>query len=302
MRIAVFTKNLTNPAYEAARLGADRAAQRFGAQTRHYVPSTPDDPAQQNALIEQALADPPDAFVFTPVHVTRIDAAMDAVQANGIPIFGFVNRMAEGRCVSQVGSDDGALADEIAQYLFANLGGRGHVAIMEGLASSITSVERVRAFDDAARGHSGVRIVGRAVGDYQREPARRAAATLLAEHDRIDAFLCANDIMALGVIDALQAAGREAQVVGVNAIPEAIEAIGRGDMLATSDFNAMWMCFLATECAIRHLRGEAVPAHIALPVQIVDRSNCHRWALPFAQRELPSLDQLPLSACTTSTS
>ena len=32
-RIAVFTKNRTNPAYAAARLGADRTAARFGATT-----------------------------------------------------------------------------------------------------------------------------------------------------------------------------------------------------------------------------------------------------------------------------
>ena len=39
-RIAVFTKNRTNPAYEAARLGADRTAARLGATTVHYVPDT----------------------------------------------------------------------------------------------------------------------------------------------------------------------------------------------------------------------------------------------------------------------
>ena len=44
-RIAVFTKNRTNPAYEAARLGADRVAERFGATTTHYVPDVPDEPA-----------------------------------------------------------------------------------------------------------------------------------------------------------------------------------------------------------------------------------------------------------------
>lgn len=42
MRIAVFTKNLTNPAYGAARLGADRAAATLGAQAIHYVPEKPD--------------------------------------------------------------------------------------------------------------------------------------------------------------------------------------------------------------------------------------------------------------------
>jgi ribose transport system substrate-binding protein len=65
-------------------------------------------------------------------------------------------------------------------------------------------------------------------------------------------------------------------VVGVNAIPQAIDAIREGRMLATADFNAMQMCALATECAIRHLRGEAVPAEIELPVAIVERRNVER--------------------------
>ena len=63
-RIAVFTKNRTNPAYEAARLGADRVAERFGATTTHYVPDVPDDVPQQIALIGRAIAERPDAAVL----------------------------------------------------------------------------------------------------------------------------------------------------------------------------------------------------------------------------------------------
>ena len=56
-RIAVFTKNRTNPAYEAARLGADRTATRLGATTTHYVPDKPDSVPEQIALIAQAIAE-----------------------------------------------------------------------------------------------------------------------------------------------------------------------------------------------------------------------------------------------------
>jgi len=63
-------------------------------------------------------------------------------------------------------------------------------------------------------------------------------------------------------------------------------------MLASADFNAMLMCSLATECAVRHARGEAVPREIELPVAIVDRSNCERWDLPYEQRPLPTLSEL----------
>lgn len=292
MKLAVFTKNFSNPAYAAARLGAERAAALWGAEITHHVPQTPDDPEEQSALIERALATCPDAFVLTPVHPTRVNAAIARIHETGTPIFGFVNRLPLGRTVSYVGSADGALAADIARHLFAHLKGHGRIAIVEGPADSPTSRERVEAFDAVIAAHPAIRVVARCCGRYQREPARAAFAPILAAEPVLDGVLCANDIMAIGVLDALQAAGRRAAVVGVNAIPQAVEAIARGDMLATADFNAMHMCFLATECAIRHLRGEAVPAEIELPVSIVDRHNHHRWALPYEQRALPPLKEL----------
>ena len=68
--------------------------------------------------------------------------------------------------------------------------------------------------------------------------------------------------MALGVLDVLGAVAghREMLVVGVNAIPEAIAAIEAGRMLATANFDAMTMSGIATEAAVRHLRGEASSA------------------------------------------
>jgi ribose transport system substrate-binding protein len=292
MKIALFTKNLSNPAYAAARLGAERAAAIFGAEVLHFVPETPDDPVQQSALIRRALADRPDAIVFTPVHPTRVDEAIGDIHRAGVPIFGFVNRMPADRCVSYVGSSDSRLAEDIADYLFRHLEGRGDVVIVEGPPDSVTSIERVNAFEAVARRHPGVHIVARCSGAYLLEPAREAFAALLRRHDRIDAVLAANDIMAIGVLDALSAAGRSAVVVGVNAIPQAIEGIGAGRMLATADFNAMQMCFLATECAIRHLRGESVPREIELPVAIVDVGNCRQWDRPYEERPLLALKDL----------
>jgi len=292
MKLAVFTKNFSNPAYAAARLGAERAAAPFGAEVRHYVPETPDNPEQQSALIHEALTTQPDAFVFTPVHPSKVDVALASVHAAGIPIFGFVNEHAAARYVAYCGASDAQLASDIAEHLFAHLRGRGNAVIVEGPSESVTSIDRVQAFDVAARRHAGIHIVGRCSGAYQREPARAAFAELLATLPEVDGVLAANDIMAIGVLDALQAAGRSAAVVGVNAIPQAIDAIREGRMLATADFNAMQMCFTATECALRHLRGEAVPARIDLPVVIVDRNNSAQWDRPYAERRLLTLEEL----------
>lgn len=301
MRIAVFTKNFTNPAYGAARLGAERAAAALGAQVLHFVPETPDDPGQQSALIAQALqlAPRPDAFVLSPVHPTRVDAAIRAVADAGIPLVGFVNPIAAAPSVSYVSSDDHALAGAIARYLFTHLAtrhaGATRVLVVGGPVGSYTSDERLRGCRDAAQDHPQVELVGFVAGDYDRGVAReRCLAWLRAQGTQaLHGCLVANDIMALGLLEALETVGlRDVPVVGVNAIPEAIAAIAQGRLLATADFNAMQMAYLAAECAVRHVRGESVPAVIELPVQVVDRHNCQAWDLPYAQRPVITLEQL----------
>jgi ribose transport system substrate-binding protein len=294
MRLAVFTKNYTNPAYGAARLGAERAAALFSDEVLHFVPKKGDDPVEQSALIAEALAlsPRPDAFVFSPVHATRVDPAIRQVVAAGIPMIGFVNPIAAAPMVSYVSSDDYQLALAIARYLFQHLQGRGRVLVVTGPEESYTSLERLRGFQEAAREAPGIALAGQVAGDYVREVARDRTAAWLRTNTAPDAVLVANDIMAIGVLDALDASGQTAAVVGVNAIPQAIAAIAAGRMLATADFNAMQMAYLAAECAARHLRGEAVPRTIELPVQIVDGSNYAQWNLPYEQRPVITLEQL----------
>jgi ribose transport system substrate-binding protein len=286
MWLAVFTKNRTNPAYAAARLGADRTARNFGVDTRHYVPDRPDDVDEQIALIDEALEQRPDAFVLVPVHPTAVNGAIRRIVAAGIPLVGYLNRYTEPGPVSFVGSDDYALGVRIATYLFDHLHGRGDVLLVEGPRESVTSLDRLRGFRDARKRFPGIRFVATICGEYQRKNTIAAVAAFLTSGVRFDAVLAANDVMALGTIDALEAAGRKSIVVGVNAVPDAIQSIKQGKLLATIDFDALKIAGVATEAAIRHLRGETVPQEIILPVQIVDRSNCAEWDKPFEERPL----------------
>ena len=300
MKLAVFTKNRSNPAYDGARVGAERAARHHGVRVLHFVPERPDDALQQIALIDEALACRPDAVVMSPVHPTRVDGAIRRIHAANIPIVALVSPVLAVPCVSFVASDDYRLANEIARYLFETMCGRGRVLLVGGHEESFTSVRRLRGFRDAAGGHPRIAFVGTVVGDYIRPTAHANTARWLSANPdaEIDACLVANDIMALGVIDALREAGRRALVVGVNAIPEAIPALESGDLLATADFNAMRMAYLSVEIAVRHLRGETVPERIHLPVEIVTHENCSQYRCPYEERSVLTLDEvLGVSKC-----
>jgi ribose transport system substrate-binding protein len=290
LHIAVFTKNRSNPAYEAARIGADRTASRLGGHTTHFVPRAPDDGAEQVALIDAALVQRPDGFVFVPVHETAVNDAVRRIDASGIPLANIINRMSVGNRITFVGSDDIALALAVAGRLIEHLGGRGAIAIMEGTSGSVTSKARLAGFRQAAARFAEIRILTVGAANYQHDDARWLMEEWLGAYPRIDGLLCANDVMALGAIEAMHAAGRMMPVVGVNALPEAIEALKEGTLLATADFDALKMACVATEAIIRHLRGETVPEQIMLPVQVVDRENCAPWDRPLAERECPRWD------------
>jgi len=290
--LAVFTKNRTNDAYAAARLGSERTAARLGARVVHYVPQRPDDIEQQIALVGQALTARPDAVLFVPVHDTAMNASVRKLNDAGIPVVNLLNRLTEGRFVTFVGSDDYRIGYDIAACLFRHLGGKGDIVVLEGVPGAVTSRDRVRGFHDALAQWPGIRVAASRAANYQQETARRVVAELLPGLPRLDGILSANDVMSLGAIEALEAAGRSAAVVGVNALPDAITAIKRGKLLATVDFDALKIACIAAEAAIRHLRGQPVPRDIELPVQIVDAANCQPWDRPLEERECPRWEDI----------
>ena len=293
--LAVFTKNRVNPAYAAARLAADRVAAEAGARTLHFVPQTPDDVGQQKALVGEALAVVPDAVVFVPVDDRQMAPDLARFAAAGIPVVTCINRL-EGKVVSFVGSDDVAVGHTAARALIAALGGSngkgGRIVAIEGTPAAPTSRDRTVGLRKALAGTPAIQLAGSGVGYFQQAPARQEMARLLAEHGDIDGVWTSNDVMAFGAIEALAAAGRPAKVVGVNGLPEAIDNIERGTMQASVDFSAFNIAGIAAQAALRHLRGEAVPASIMVPAALIDRTNFQRWKVPFALRPTPVWEEI----------
>ena len=289
--LAVFTKNLLNPAYAAARLGADRVAARMGARTVHYVPEHPDHVGEQQALVDNAIAARPDACLFVATDAEAMIPYVQRLNAARIPVFSFVNPLQGGEWVSFTGSDDRALAVRIANHLFAHLHQRGRVLVLAGTPGSMSGRDRLTGFAEAFAAAPNITRIADLPGEFLQDAAAREMTRFLATGVAFDAVLAANDAMALGVIEAMCAANLPlCPIAGVNAVPSAIDAIKAGTMLATASFDAMKMACLAAEAAVRHLRGEAVPREILLPVEIVDRANCAAWDRPFEARELPLWD------------
>jgi len=237
-------------------------------------------------MVQQVLKDRPDAIIFIPVDdVAMIDSVRQLNEAN-IPIV-LVSNPLPGKFVTYVGADDHEIGYREARYLFEHLGGKGKIVIIEGTPAAPTNRERVRGYQKALAEFPGIELLGSGIGNYQQPDARRVMEKFLTEQPKIDAVLSANDSMALGVLEALQAANRSSVVIGINGILPAVKQIEAGSILATVDFNMFKIGCMATRAAVRQLRQEPLPEKVMLPAEIIDRTNYSSWLVPVDQRKCP---------------
>jgi len=291
MTIAVFTKNRTNPAYEAFRIASDQIARTTGVKLIHLVPNQPDNVDEQKAMVDQVLKDKPDAVIFIPVDdVAMIDSVKKLNDAK-IPIV-LVSNPLPGSFVTYVGADDFEIGYREARYLFEKLGAKGKIVVIEGTTAAPTNRERVRGYQRAFAEFPGIQVLGSGIGNYQQPDARRVMEKFLTEHKEIDAVLSANDSMALGVLEALKAANRTAIVIGINGILPAVKQIESGGMLASVDFNMFKIGCTATRVAVRHLKKEPLPEKVMLPAEVIDKTNYKSWLVPVDQRTCPEWSEV----------
>jgi len=93
----------------------------------------------------------------------------------------------------------------------------------------------------------------------------------LTQYPDIQGVMAANDSMALGVVKALDAAGKtgEIQVVGFDNIPAVVPLVQEGQMLATIEQFGADMAKFGIEFGLRELAGETFEGWIQTPVELV---------------------------------
>src|SRR5580692_8956197 len=286
--IAVFTKNQTNPYFQAVRVGADAAAKALNVKTLHYIPTKPDSIPEQMSQIEDVVVKKPDAIVFTPVDYKALVPGVEKINAANIPVVNITDRSSAGKFVAFVGADDYSTALETARYLLKTLNGKGNFIILEGVKGALTNTDRVRGFNDALKENPGAKLLASQPGNYQRLQALQVMENLLQSHPQIDGVLAANDAMAMGAVEALEGANRTAKVIGIK---EAVDAIKAGKLLASGDYNGFLQGCIGTIIAARTLRKQPVVQEIVLKPTVVSKENYQPYETPVESRSCPTWEQ-----------
>lgn len=291
--IAVFTKNQTNPFFQAVRQGADAAARQLNVRVTHYVPTKADSIPEQMSQVEDVIVKKPAAIVFTPVDYKAMVPAVLKINAARIPIVNITDRSEGGEVVTFVGASDRGIGLETARHLFKALNGSGNVVVLEGVKGSLTNVDRMLGFNEALKGYPGIKVLASQPANYQRLQALQVMENLMQSHPKIDGVFAANDAMAAGAIEALDGANRKALVSGINGTKEAIDAIKAGKMLASGDYNGFMQGCVGVISAVRKLRNQPVRKEVLFAPAVIDKTNYQQWDVPLEARTCPRWEDIP---------
>lgn len=140
--------------------------------------------------------------------------------------------------------DDEQAGYDIAVEMFDSLKipGRGKILAIQGRLSNTAAINRYNGLKRALKEYPEIILLDSQSGEWNSEKAFAITENWLTKYREVDGIWCANDDMALAVIKALKSKNLngKVKVVGINSIDGAVEAIKKGDLLATVSSNG-WM-------------------------------------------------------------
>lgn len=217
--VAVVVGDITNPFYPEVIEKLTRRLTLLGLHTMLVnMIEGPDVEGALSPLFKYQVK----AAIFVAVSFTS--QVCDVCHKYDVPVF-LLNHYVDSERVTKIVCDNYKAARELAEVLVR--AGHSKMIYVGGKSDTSTNRDRKAGFTDGLcdSGSLGCRI--EPAGEYSYAAGYRAGLRLIRQGHNMDAIFCANDILALGVLDAVRYAG------GVR-VPEDVSVIGFDDIAAAS--------------------------------------------------------------------
>jgi ribose transport system substrate-binding protein len=276
--VALVVKTLNNPYFIDMQHGAEASAKELGVDLTVQAAEREVDVERQVQIIENLIQRHVAALIVSPSGSREIVAVIVKANQAGIPVIVVDTRAdpaelksAGGQIAMFIGSDNYEGGRMAGQFMAERMKGQAKVAVLEGIPGHETGDARLRGFRAALAGFPGMQIVASQPANWERDQGYNVFQNLLQAHPDITGLFACSDLMALGAVEAIAAAGKTGTitVVGFDAQDEARQAIKKGVMAGTVAQNPGKMGAAGVEWAVRILHGEKPPAEVAVPIELV---------------------------------
>ncbi|WP_404427914.1 ribose ABC transporter substrate-binding protein RbsB [Ureibacillus chungkukjangi] len=264
-KIGFSISTLNNPFFVTLSEGAKANAQEQGVGIS--IVDAQDDASKQASDIEDLIQQGVDLILINPVDSSAVGSAVEAANSAGIPVI-TVDRSAEsGEVVSHIASDNVAGGVLAGEYLLELVGEGAKVAMLEGVAGSSAARDRGEGFLTAVDGK--VEIVSSLTANFDRGEGLTVMENMLQANPQIQGVFAQNDEMALGALEAIEASGKNIEVIGFDATDDALAKVEEGKLAATVAQKPDEIGKAAIDTAVAYLNGETVEEFVPVELELV---------------------------------
>jgi len=262
-----------NPFYIAMLRGIRARAEELGWDVATV--SANEDKLKQINGVQDLIARGVKGILISPIDAVGVNAAYDAAAAAKIPIVSVARGSASPNQTIHVAMDEKQIGCDIAEWTAKKLGGKGKVALLMGPSGAPTFRNLGDGYSEVMAKHPGIEIVSRADGPLTRERGVKQGEDVLVAHPDLAAIYAANDDVALGAMQAVNASNRKGKtlVTGMNGVPPALRAVKEENLAMTVELNPTEWGRLGVDVLASFLKGDKVDPRVFIKHVIIDNSN-----------------------------
>lgn len=251
--VYVITPSVSNPAFKTEADAAEAKAKELGYEVK--TASHDDDPTKQTELFDSAIADKAAAIICDNAGADATVEAVKKARDAGIPTFLIDREINEtGVAISQIVANNYQGAKDIAEKFVEVMGEKGNYVELLGKESDTNAGVRSSAFHEVIDQYPDMKMVGQQTANWEKTEAYDKMESMLQANPDIQGVICGNDTMVEGVCAALQAAGKNIPVIGVDGSDEVAALIRSGQATGTALQQFALMSEKAVEQADKYLK------------------------------------------------
>jgi galactofuranose transport system substrate-binding protein len=200
----------------------------------------------QIAAIRGFIAQKVDVIGVSPIVETGWDTVFSEVKAAGIPLI-LLDRHAKvpgDLFAAFIGSDFALEGENACKEMARLLNNKGAIVELEGTVGSAPAIDRKTGFHNCLKNYPDMQVLASQSGDFTHAQGRTVMQAFLKSYGKgITALYAHNDDMALGAIEAIEAAGLkpgvDIKIVSVDGVRGAFEAMVAGKLNVTVECNPL---------------------------------------------------------------
>ena len=273
LKIGLSVSTQNNPFFVSLKEGAQQKAKEIGANL--IVADAQNNASNQMSSVENLIVRQVDVLIINPVDSDAVVSAIKAANNANIPVI-TVDRGANGGKVATHIASDNVIGGETAGKRIAELlNDSGKVVELQGIPGTSAARARGKGFHNIVDEKENIEVVASQPAGFDRSKGMTVMENILQAHPDIDAVFAHNDSMALGAVKAIKAADKldQIEVVGFDAIDDALTAIANGEMDSTIAQKPSLMGEMAVENAKKIYDGQDLEDNIAVPLELKTKEN-----------------------------